>query len=79
VARSLVISNLVFAVVASVAGVLTAASVNAESQTINEVRISLAVMYFLFALIIAGISFATFVLLSKLRARKTYQHHIERY
>ena len=78
VARSLVISNVVFALVASVAGVLTAASVKEEGQTINEVRISLAVMYVLFGLIIAAISFVTFVLLSRLRARKTYQHRIER-
>jgi hypothetical protein len=73
VARNLVISNVAFALVASVAGVLFAEAVTEKNETVNEVRVALAVGFFIFGLLIAAISFAIFFLLSKLRARKAYQ------
>jgi TIR domain len=73
VARNLVISNVVFALVASVAGFLIAETVVEKGDTVNETRVYLAAGFFIFGLLIAAISFVIFFLLSKIRARKAYQ------
>ena len=73
VARNLVISNVVFALVASLAGVLIAETLVEEGETVNQTRVELAVGYLILGMLIAVISFAIFFLLSKLRARKAYR------
>ena len=78
VARNLVISNVVFALGGAVAGILIAKSVAEEGQSINEVRAYTAASFVLLGLLIAAISFAIFALLSRFRARKTYQEGFER-
>ena len=78
VARNLVISNVTFALVGSVAGFLTAESGLEEGETVNEARAYLALGFVLFGVLFAAISFVIFVLLSRLRARKTYQQGVAR-
>ena len=69
VARNLVISSLAFAVAGSVAGFFTAESLVEEGETVNEARGALAVGFLITGLVMAGIAFMLFVVLSRLHAR----------
>ncbi len=78
VGRNLVISNVVFALVAGVGGFLTAESLVEEGETVSQVRAEVAFGYVIFGLLFAALSFLIFVVLSRIRARKAYKQSIVR-
>lgn len=78
VARNLVISNLTFAVGGAIpAGLLNASSFVEEGETTGSVRIDLSIGFPVFGLLFAAVSFVIFVALSKARAKRELQSHME--
>jgi hypothetical protein len=73
VAKMLVISNVTLAVAAAVAGIIAAPSWNIDDESVTEDRVWMPIGLFLLALLFALLSFVTFVILSKLRARRNFQ------
>lgn len=77
VARNLVISNLTFAVVGSIAGLFTASSLVEEGETTGTVQIELALGFLIFGLLFAVVSFGLFFALSKTRATRQLHVHMQ--
>jgi hypothetical protein len=71
------ISNATFAVLFAIGGSLAPGELKEEGETANEARLYLALGAFMFAIILAGISLAIFFALSRARAKRELQSHME--
>lgn len=77
VARNLLISNIVFAVMISIGSSLTIEDFMEEGDTANQTRLDITVGFLFIASVIAGISFVIFFALSKARARRELHSHMQ--
>ncbi len=76
VARNLLLSNVTFAVAGAAASLLTASSMVEEGETTGSVQIDLSIGFLMFGLLFALISFGIFFALSKARAKRELEAHM---
>ena len=76
VARNLLLSNVTFAVAGATASLLTASSMVEEGETTGSVQIDLSIGFLMFGLLFALISFGIFFALSKARAKRELEAHM---